>query len=147
MLNWIVWNRNDYLNKMDLALNSLQRFICHKTQTTNHLKKDTQVINRFSVKQPSRLMLLPLRHMSLKWFTISMDFCTWRERRQNELRVIRFRAYSDCYILRHLCYECLPNAKWQKIEFQFSCETVKREIKQLVEAVSGSWCKSSGRFI
>ena len=28
MLNWIVWNRSDYL--MDLALNNLQRWICHK---------------------------------------------------------------------------------------------------------------------
>ena len=34
MLNWIVWNRTDYLYKMDLALNNLQMLICHKTQTT-----------------------------------------------------------------------------------------------------------------
>ena len=34
MLNWIVWNRT-ILIKMDLALNNLQRLICHKTQTTN----------------------------------------------------------------------------------------------------------------
>ena len=32
MLNWIVFNRTDYLHKMDLALNNLQRLICHKTQ-------------------------------------------------------------------------------------------------------------------
>ena len=32
MLEWIVWNRTLYFNKMDLALNNLQ---CHKTQTTN----------------------------------------------------------------------------------------------------------------
>ena len=35
MLNWIVLNRTDYLHKMDLALNNLQRLICHKTQPTN----------------------------------------------------------------------------------------------------------------
>ena len=40
MLNWIVWNRIDYSYKnsykMDLALNNLQRLICHKTnQPTN----------------------------------------------------------------------------------------------------------------
>ena len=35
MLNWIVLNRTDYLHKMDLALNNLQRLICHKTQQTN----------------------------------------------------------------------------------------------------------------
>ena len=29
-------NRTDYLYKMNLALNNLQRFICHKTQTINH---------------------------------------------------------------------------------------------------------------
>ena len=34
MLNWIVWNRTICV-KMDLALNNLQRLICHKTQTTN----------------------------------------------------------------------------------------------------------------
>ena len=34
MLNWIVLNRTDYLHKMDLALNNLQKLICHKTQQT-----------------------------------------------------------------------------------------------------------------
>ena len=32
MLNWIVLNGTDYLIKMDLALNNLQRLICHKTK-------------------------------------------------------------------------------------------------------------------
>ena len=35
-LNWIVWNSTDYLYKIDLALNNLQKLICHKTQPTNH---------------------------------------------------------------------------------------------------------------
>ena len=39
MPNWIVWNRIDYLQKMDLVLNNLQRLICHKAQPTNFLKK------------------------------------------------------------------------------------------------------------
>ena len=34
MLNWVVWNRTICI-KMNLALNSLQRLICHKTQTAN----------------------------------------------------------------------------------------------------------------
>ena len=34
MLNWIVFNRTDYLHEMDLALNNLQRLITHKTQQT-----------------------------------------------------------------------------------------------------------------
>ena len=34
MLNWTVFNRTDYLHKMDLALNNLQRLICHKTKQT-----------------------------------------------------------------------------------------------------------------
>ena len=40
MLNWIVWNRTDYLHKMDLALNNLQRLMRHKTQPnkTNQTK-------------------------------------------------------------------------------------------------------------
>ena len=37
MKNWIVWNRTDYLHKIDLALNNIERLICHKTQTTNHI--------------------------------------------------------------------------------------------------------------
>ena len=36
MLNWIVWNRTIWI-KMDLALNNLQRLICHKTQPTIQL--------------------------------------------------------------------------------------------------------------
>ena len=36
MLNWIVWNRTICI-KMDLALNNLQRLICHKTQPTNQV--------------------------------------------------------------------------------------------------------------
>ena len=40
MLILIVWNRTDYLHKMDLALNNLQWLICHKSQTTKpSLKK------------------------------------------------------------------------------------------------------------
>ena len=35
MLNWIVLNRTDYLHKMDLTLNNLQRLIYHETQQTN----------------------------------------------------------------------------------------------------------------
>ena len=38
MLNRIVSNRTDYLYKMDLSLNNLQRLIYHKTQPTNELK-------------------------------------------------------------------------------------------------------------
>ena len=34
MLKWIVWNRTDYLYKMNLALNNLQKLICHKNQPT-----------------------------------------------------------------------------------------------------------------
>ena len=36
MLNWIVWNRTVYLYKIDLALNNLQRLICHKPKQTNN---------------------------------------------------------------------------------------------------------------
>ena len=45
MLNWIVLNRTDYLHKMDLALNNLQRFICHKTQQTNQPTTHTLLTN------------------------------------------------------------------------------------------------------
>ena len=38
MLNWIMWNRIDYLYEMDLVLNNVQRLICHKIQPTNQQK-------------------------------------------------------------------------------------------------------------
>ena len=43
MLNWIVWNRTVHLYKMDLALNNLQRLICHKTQTNEQTAQQTRV--------------------------------------------------------------------------------------------------------
>ena len=49
MINWIVWNRTIYI-KMDLALNDLQRLICHKPkQPTNHLVKVCNVIDKLSI--------------------------------------------------------------------------------------------------
>ena len=35
MLNWIVWKRTVYLLKIDLALDNIQKLICHKTQTNS----------------------------------------------------------------------------------------------------------------
>ena len=37
MLNWIIWNRIVYCIRLDLALNNLQRLICHKAQTNKKL--------------------------------------------------------------------------------------------------------------
>ena len=37
MLNGIVWNRTVYLYKVGLALNNLQKLICHKTQTNKEM--------------------------------------------------------------------------------------------------------------
>ena len=47
MLNWIVWNGTVYLYKMDLALNNLQRLICHKIQTNKQINKDEIIIEIF----------------------------------------------------------------------------------------------------
>ena len=55
MLNWIVWNRTVYLYKMDLALDSLQRLICHKLTSP-----DTRVIS------------LPIR-WSFRWSNDTTD--------------------------------------------------------------------------
>ena len=57
MLNWIVWSRTYNLHKMDLALNNLQRLICHNLQLINlnrwitkrgprHDKGNTRVTNK-----------------------------------------------------------------------------------------------------
>ena len=37
MLNWIVWNKTVYFEKMNMALNNLQRLIFHETQTNQIL--------------------------------------------------------------------------------------------------------------
>ena len=44
MFIWIVWNRIEYLHKMDLVLNNLQRLTCHKIQTTNNAEIEIQDI-------------------------------------------------------------------------------------------------------
>ena len=44
MLNLTVFNRTDYLHKMDLALNNLQRLICHKTNKPNQTKPNQNVV-------------------------------------------------------------------------------------------------------
>ena len=46
MLNLVIWNITDYLYKMDLALNNLQKLICHKNQPTNQPTEPTQPIGR-----------------------------------------------------------------------------------------------------
>ena len=52
MLNWIDWNKTIYI-KIDLALNNLQRLVCHKTQPTNikNLKILMEIqMDQFAVK-------------------------------------------------------------------------------------------------
>ena len=50
MLNWIIWNRTDYLHKMDLALHKLQRLICHKTQTDDGMNlKNSRFITYYKM--------------------------------------------------------------------------------------------------
>ena len=49
MLNWIVMNGTDYLHKMDLALNNLQRLICHKTQQTNKPNQHTIPVKKYGI--------------------------------------------------------------------------------------------------
>ena len=46
MLNWIVWNRTDYLKKTDLALNNQQKYIYIENQPTNQPKN--QPINTWN---------------------------------------------------------------------------------------------------
>ena len=59
MLNWIVWNRTEYLYKMDLALNNLQRLIHHKIQSTNQATtkdKGTSSPSAFEMFWPFKIM-------------------------------------------------------------------------------------------
>ena len=52
MLNWIAWNRTVYL-KMDLALNNLQRLICHKHKQTNKQLFEWELVKLFDYKNIS----------------------------------------------------------------------------------------------
>ena len=47
MLNWIVWNRTDYLHENDLELNYRQRLICHKKPTNQPTN-----IDKFTLLKP-----------------------------------------------------------------------------------------------
>ena len=51
MLNRIVLNKTDYLHKLDLALNNLQRLICYKTQQTKPylIKIEVSLLSRNTV--------------------------------------------------------------------------------------------------
>ena len=57
MLNWIVWNKTVYLYKMDLALNNLQRLICHKTQT--QISKQTVSLNYMTSFRNKKISFIP----------------------------------------------------------------------------------------
>ena len=53
MLNWIVWNRIIFIIT-DLALDNLQRLICHKTQLTNQPTEKMQLVcgkNKFALEK------------------------------------------------------------------------------------------------
>ena len=54
MLNWIVWNRTDIYIKTDLALNNLQRLICHKTQPPQTKKTDKHTKKTKKKKQKQK---------------------------------------------------------------------------------------------
>ena len=59
MLNWIVWNRTNHLYKMDLALNNLERLICHKIKTNKRTKErqthnDTRELNNQKKKKKKK---------------------------------------------------------------------------------------------
>ena len=60
MLNWIVWNWTDDLYKIDLALNNLQRLICHKNQPTNQIFIKTIVFFSQIIRQ-KRVHYIPIQ--------------------------------------------------------------------------------------
>ena len=49
MLNWIVLNRSLYVWKIDLALNNLQWFMCHKNQSKPNQTKMIQSLRKFKL--------------------------------------------------------------------------------------------------
>ena len=77
MLNWIVWNRTDYLHKMDLALNNLQRLICYKTQTTNQLETEKE-----PPSTEMKLKILKTEHHRTQHYKINV-----KTRKQNKRQV------------------------------------------------------------
>ena len=54
MLNWIVWNRTIFI-KMDLALNNLQRLICHKNP--NNQPSDSRLKTQYTQTKFSSMKL------------------------------------------------------------------------------------------
>ena len=73
MLNLTVLNRTDYLHKMDLALNNLQRLICHKTQQT---KPNLPGLLYFTLDP--YLIMLSVKQGSIKYHFLSVLYdSTW----------------------------------------------------------------------
>ena len=61
MQNWIVCNRIDYLHKMYLALDNLQRLICHKIQPTNLISSVDQKFHIEKYKVPRENIKIELK--------------------------------------------------------------------------------------
>ena len=79
MLNWIVWNRTDYFHKMDLALNNLQRLICHK-----------------KAKQPNlALLFLELPLCQILFVTEGLGKYTQKRRLPSKILEIYRKKHSD----------------------------------------------------
>ena len=81
MLNWIVWNRTDYLHKIDLALNNLERLICPKSQRTNQTnhrnKKITSLVLLFQVCDNLHRMLNEKKNWQTRVQSHTKDVKKW----------------------------------------------------------------------
>ena len=73
----MVWNRIDYLYKMDLALNNLQMFICHKPESTNQHLGDEYRIKQALVKQLLLTGIQIFEKIGIEWMKNKMSriFC------------------------------------------------------------------------
>ena len=71
MLNWIVWNRTNYSYKIVLALNNLQKLICHKTQAS---KQPTNLANHYTARSVSQEKRMRMCNMTI--FKLSKKILT-----------------------------------------------------------------------
>ena len=88
MLYWIVWNRTVCI-KMDLALNNLQRLICHKTQPPFTSVDETLLLTSFREPPFSvEMSSFWLKHMysvlsAFAWRPMLSTTCSWLSSRDS----------------------------------------------------------------
>ena len=82
MLEWIVWNRTVYMNKINLVLDNLQWLICHKTKQNKNKTRKKTWLQRGYVKKERKTVLIETQNKVVRTINIKVKcifFGYWGE--------------------------------------------------------------------